>query len=53
MRPKLNGIHLYHVYELFGIPSYRWLRCLPLQTGANHEERLEIDRYLAATGSGG
>jgi hypothetical protein len=51
MRPNRGDIHLYHIYELFGIPSHRWLECLPLQTTVNHDERREIGRYLAWTRS--
>jgi len=42
-----RGIHTYVIYELFGIPSDRWLSCVPLQTTANYEEQLRIERFLS------
>ena len=45
-----RGIHTYVIYELFGIPSDRWLSCVPLQTTVNHEEQVCIERYLSRRG---
>ncbi len=44
---RWRGFHLYQIYELFGIPSHRWLMCLPLQSNANRDELLAIARYMA------
>jgi len=46
-RGPWRGIHTYVIYELFGIPSDRWLSCVPLQTTANYEEQLRIQRFLS------
>lgn len=46
MRGPWRGIHLYQMYELFGIPSHSWLGCLPFQTTADAEELVEIRRYV-------
>jgi hypothetical protein len=45
-RGPWRGIHTYVIYELFGIPSDRWLNCVPLQTTANYEEKVRIERFL-------
>lgn len=47
MRGPWRGLHLYQMYELFGIPSHRWLGCVPFQTTANADELVAIKRYLA------
>jgi hypothetical protein len=42
----IGPLHIYAVYEVFGIPSWRWLTCLTRQVEANEEERQSIARYL-------
>ncbi len=46
MRRQWSAIHTYLIYELFGIPRERWLSCVPWQTTANYEERVQIQRFL-------
>lgn len=46
MRRGGREIHLYAIYELFGIPSDRWLDCVPLETTVNYGEQVQIRRFL-------
>jgi len=46
MRRQRSAFHTYLVYELFGIPKERWLSCVPWQTTANYQERVQIQRFL-------
>jgi len=46
-RGRWRAIHTYVIYELFGIPSDRWLDCVPQQTTANYEERVQIKRFVS------
>lgn len=46
MRHQWSAIHIYAIYELFGISKDRWLSCVPWQTTANYEERVQIQRFL-------
>ena len=46
-RGNWRGIHTYVIYELFGIPSDRWLSCVPLRTTANYEEQVRIQQFLS------
>ena len=43
---RWRRLHLYVLYQLFGIPRDRWLECVPLQTTANYEEEIQIRRFL-------
>jgi len=47
MRHRGSAIHTYLIYALFDIPRDRWLLCLPWQTTANHEEAVQIRRFLS------
>jgi hypothetical protein len=46
-RGRWRPIHTYVISELFGIPSDRWLSCVPQQTTANYEERVQIKRFVS------
>jgi len=46
MRRQWSAINTYLIYELVGIPRERWLTCVPWQTSANYEERVQIQRFL-------